>query len=201
MNNPSFYKVQALNALKGNWKNTILITLVLVVVQAVNVTLSYMYMESYAVIQYLLSILGVVVGVWMILAYLDLYRGEKDWCKVEQKDSLGKFSLLAILYYIYIVLWTCLLIVPGIIKSFSYAMSFFILKDNPEISASEAIRRSQIMMKGHKFELFKLYLSFFGWMLLIILTLGILTFYVSPYMYTTFAAYYEDLKKESVASV
>ena len=77
---------------------------------------------------------------------------------------------------------------------------FFILKDNPEITASEAIQRSQIMMRGHKAELFILFLSFIGWSILSILTCGILYFYTIPYMYMTFVVYYEDLKNESVVT-
>jgi uncharacterized membrane protein len=75
-------------------------------------------------------------------------------------------------------------------------MTPFILKDNPELSANEAINLSQKMMKGHKFDLFYLMLSFIGWAFLGIFTLGIGYLWLMPYTYAAFAAFYQDLKKE-----
>jgi uncharacterized membrane protein len=64
-----------------------------------------------------------------------------------------------------------LFIIPGIIKSFSYALTPYILKDNPDLKFNSAITKSREMMNGHKLELFTLYLSFIGWYLLIFLTM------------------------------
>ncbi|MBQ5416090.1 MAG: DUF975 family protein [Bacteroidales bacterium] len=94
------------------------------------------------------------------------------------------------------VLWTFLFIIPGIIKAFSYSMTPYILHDNPELSASEAIHRSRMMMRGHKFDLFWLWLSFIGWMFLCILTAGIGFLWLCPYMETAQAAFYQDVKAE-----
>lgn len=91
-------------------------------------------------------------------------------------------------------LWTLLFIVPGIIMSFAYALTPYILEDNPELSAWEASSRSREMMRGHKFELFWLWLSFIGWMILSLLTFGIGFFWLIPYMQLSFAAFYNDLK-------
>jgi len=98
--------------------------------------------------------------------------------------------------YILTILWTFLLIVPGIIKAFAYAMTPFILEENPELSTTEAIHRSRMMMKGHKFDLFWLWLSFIGWAILAILTLGIGFLWLSPYMTTATASFYEEVKTE-----
>ena len=68
---------------------------------------------------------------------------------------------------LYIGLWTLLLVIPGIVKSFSYAMTPFILSENPEMSANDAISASKEMMDGHKWDLFCLYFSFIGWNLLV----------------------------------
>lgn len=76
-------------------------------------------------------------------------------------------------------------------------MSTFILADNPQLSQSEARKASVEMMNGHKWRLFCLELSFIGWVLLSALTLGILLFWVTPYMHAAFAAFYEDLKSKS----
>ena len=96
----------------------------------------------------------------------------------------------------YIFLWSLLFIIPGIIKMFSYAMTTYILEDNPELSADEAIDRSRAMMKGHKFDLFWLILSFIGWFILCAFTLGIGLLWLMPYTNTTVAAFYEDVKAD-----
>lgn len=94
-----------------------------------------------------------------------------------------------------VVLWGCLLIVPGIIKSYEYSLVTYILSENPDLSAKEALRQSKAMMKGNKWKAFVLDLSFLGWDILSVITLGILgVFYVEPYKMLTNAALYEKLK-------
>lgn len=95
-----------------------------------------------------------------------------------------------------IALWTLLLFIPGIIKALAYAMTPFILEDNPELSTTEAIHHSRMLMKGHKFDLFWLYLSFIGWMLLGLFTLGIGYLWLTPYMQTAIASFYREVKEE-----
>ena len=97
---------------------------------------------------------------------------------------------------ILIFLWSLLLLIPGIIKSFAYAMTPFVLVDNPELSCYEAIKRSQELMKGNKWRYFLLALSFLGWILLGILSLGIGLFWIIPYIETTTAAFYYDIKAQ-----
>ncbi len=97
---------------------------------------------------------------------------------------------------ILIALWSLLLVIPGIIKSLSYAMTMYIVKDHPELTVNEAIDLSKDMMYGHKYDLFYLYISFIGWYLLSILTLGIGTFWLMPYIQTAQASFYEDVKAE-----
>jgi uncharacterized membrane protein len=97
---------------------------------------------------------------------------------------------------LFIALWSLLLIIPGIIKCFSYAMTPFILEENPELSANDAIDRSRAMMKGHKFDLFWLMLSFIGWYILCFFTLGIGFLWLAPYQETAIAAFYEDVKAD-----
>ena len=95
-------------------------------------------------------------------------------------------------------LWSLLLIVPGIVKSYAYAMTPYILIDNPELSANQAINLSQKMMKGHKLDLFFLHLSFVGWIFISIFTLGIGSLWLNPYIMTTQAAFYQDIKKDNL---
>ena len=98
--------------------------------------------------------------------------------------------------YILIMLWSLLLLIPGIIKAFSYAMTPFIVEENPELTATEAIHRSRMMMRGHKFDLFWLMLSFIGWGILNIFTLGIGSLWLIPYMETSVAAFYVEVKND-----
>ena len=97
---------------------------------------------------------------------------------------------------LFIFLWSLLLVIPGIVKAFSYAMTPFILEENPELGANEAIDRSRAMMKGHKFDLFWLLLSFIGWYLLCLITFGLALLWVTPYVETAIASFYEDVKAD-----
>lgn len=101
-----------------------------------------------------------------------------------------------LLMHIFISLWTLLLIIPGIIKAFSYAMTPYILEEYPELGANDAIDRSRAMMHGHKFDLFYLYLGFLGWAILCLFTAGIGFLWLVPYMETAQAAFYEEVKAE-----
>ena len=94
---------------------------------------------------------------------------------------------------LYSVLWTLLFVIPGIIKSFSYAMTPFILADHPEMTANEAITASRKLMDGHKWELFVLSLTFIGWQLLCALTLGIGLLWLVPYQNAALAAFYREI--------
>lgn len=86
-----------------------------------------------------------------------------------------------LLIMIFTFLWTLLLIVPGIIKSLSYSLAPYILADNPELTANEAINRSMQMMQGHKMDLFLIVLGYAGFALLSILALGIPLLWLYPY--------------------
>jgi len=114
------------------------------------------------------------------------------------KGNVINYIITFILTSLYIFLWTLLFIIPGIIKLFSYSMTFYILADNPELQPQEAIQRSKDMMNGHKWRLFELYLSFIGWYLLVLLTFGVGMFFLDPYIKLSVANFYEDLKGTTV---
>lgn len=116
----------------------------------------------------------------------------------------GSSFVLYLLISIFTALWSLLLIVPGIIMSYAYSMSYFILLDNPSLSPNEARKQSIKLMKGYKWKLFCLRFSFIGWYLLGILTLGILFFWISPYVRTAEAEFYRNLvaaKNEGATTV
>ena len=96
---------------------------------------------------------------------------------------------------LYTFLWTLLLIIPGIVKSYEYQMIPFLLAENPQMTKEQAFATSKSMMQGQKWRAFVLDLSFLGWKILSVITIGILDiFYVAPYMNNTHAALYETLR-------
>ena len=94
---------------------------------------------------------------------------------------------------VYVFLWSLLFVIPGIIASYSYAMTSYILAEHPELSASEAIGRSKEMMSGNRWRLFCLQFSFIGWSLLCSLTLGIGNLWLNPYKQAATAAFYREI--------
>ena len=110
----------------------------------------------------------------------------------------GKAVWLSIITWVYTFLWSLLFIIPGIIKTFSYSMAPFILADNSNLTASEALSESIRIMDGHKFDLFVLQLSFFWWYLLGAITFGIAYIYVVPYFEATMTNFYNDIKDKKI---
>lgn len=121
-----------------------------------------------------------------------LFEGFQDYSRI----FITKF-----LQQLYTALWSLLLIVPGIIKGYSYAMTDYILKEEPEMKNNAAIEKSMAMMEGNKMKLFMLDLSFIGWALLCILTFGIGFLFLIPYVQSARAAFYEDLKAQQGGNV
>jgi uncharacterized membrane protein len=101
--------------------------------------------------------------------------------------------ILYIINNVFIALWSLLLVIPGIVKAYSYSMSFYILADNLGLAANDARKQSMVLMHGNKWRLFCLHLSFIGWLLLSGITFGILLLWVIPYMQTATAEFYQDL--------
>ena len=105
-----------------------------------------------------------------------------------------KTVCVALLTAIYTFLWTLLLIVPGIIKGLSYFLAPYILVDNPELNAEQAICRSMEMMKGHKMDLFLITLGYVGLSILSMFLLFIPMLWLVPYYLTVYAKFYEEIK-------
>lgn len=101
--------------------------------------------------------------------------------------DVGLIALLVVL--------TAAATVPALIAQFRYAMTYYIINDKPEINALDAIRQSTQMMRGNKFKLLCLQFRFIGWSLLCVLTLFIGFLWLIPYMMTSTAAFYDDLKE------
>lgn len=142
-----------------------------------------------------------VVGIGVARATLGVVREEDKRTNFEKLFSgltdgqLGDNIILGLLMELFIFLWSLLFIIPGIVKSYSYSMAYFIKIDNPEMSANDCITASRKMMKGHKWSLFVLDLSFIGWYILGMLALGIGVLWVDAYHNVAKAEFYEELKK------
>jgi len=113
------------------------------------------------------------------------------------RDDWGNVVLTMFLKNLFLILWSLLFIVPGIVKAYSYRMVPYLLKEHPELKSTQAITMSRRLMNGHKWNAFVLDLSFLGWFLLSALTFGILhIFYVGPYVQATDAELYKAVTAE-----
>lgn len=131
--------------------------------------------------------------------FIKIKRGEHPLIEsiFEGFNYLIPTIVLNFLILLFTFLWSLLLIVPGIIAGLSYSQAFYIINDNHGIDAMQAINMSKQMMQGKKGKLFMLYLSFLGWAILCVLSLGIGFLWLAPYMELTSANFYEDIKEAS----
>lgn len=134
----------------------------------------------------------------LVKVYLNVVSGTKpevadSFCGFNDFWSAFKVNFLVGLFTF---LWSLLFIIPGIVKSFSYSMSLYILAENKGKPALECIKESKDMTNGYKMDLFVLELSFIGWILLSSITLGIALIWVAPYMYATYTNAYNFLKTQ-----
>lgn len=120
---------------------------------------------------------------------LDIFNGFKE-------DLAGNF-ILYVMSIIFIFLWSCLFVIPGIVKYYAYSMAFLVKADHPEYGWKQCLDESKRITKGHKGELFMLDLSFIGWWILGSLLLGIGSFWVTAYYMATKTQYYKALAAES----
>ncbi len=149
--------------------------------------------------------IGIIVGAPMIVGvsgfFLCLAR-KQDAQLIQIFDGIKKYWACLgtyLLALIFILLWSLLLIIPGIMAAYSYAMIYFILAENDSIGPMEAIAKSKEMMQGNRWKLFCLGLRFWGWGIVCILTLGIGFLWILPYLYVAFARFYDDLKPAAAA--
>jgi uncharacterized membrane protein len=108
------------------------------------------------------------------------------------KEQPIKAPLLSLVANALLALWTLLFVIPGLIKSYSYAMATFILVNEPKIEPLEAITKSRKLMDGKKLRLFLLDLSYLGWYFISLFTFGILTVWVASWHYTARALFFQD---------
>lgn len=201
------YKNEALKALSGSWPHSLVATIIYLAILSFLAMPSYMISFGITFPSYISEgsgIIFILIVYPMALGFTNSFRllyETGDNRLTRNAFSLGFDNWIhnvlgMLLTSVFIVLWSLLFLIPGIIKCFSYAMTPYILVEHPEMSVNKAIDESIYLMDGHKFDYFYLALSFIGWIILSIMSFGIGFFWLIPYMQTTMAAFYADLKKE-----
>ena len=145
---------------------------------------------------YIGSLVVPAISVSVCAICINLTNGQKPsfgdmFCRI---GTFGKSLWLSILIAFFTILWSMLFYIPGIVKAYSYSMAYYVLAENPELTARQALNISKQITKGHKGELFVLDLSFIGWCLLGVITFGLAFIYVAPYMDATRANFYNSIK-------
>lgn len=210
-------RAQARERLDGKWGTFVLMTFLMCVIQVLLQIPSYigsllevlspenaMASLSFSNISNILSLLALPLGWGLTVSLLRNHREESvDIENLFDGFRRGRYVRVfcaLFLVNLFTFLWTLLLIIPGIMKAFSYALTPYILLDEPELTAKQAISRSCEIMQGRRWKLFCLYFSFIGWGILCLLTFGIGFLWLVPYMNASVAAFYEDARAEYEAS-
>ena len=187
------YKKEARDALAGKWVYAAVTTLVW---STVSVILSVM--------DNTLPFISLIIGFILMYGYThyvyNIAKGERadtELLFAGFSNRFGTILFAGLIMTIKALLWSLLLIVPGIIAAISYSQTFFILRDDDKIDAYSAVEKSKKMMYGHKWSYFLLSLSFVPWMILSILTFFIGFFFSAPYYYVATARFYVHLKNHT----
>ena len=206
-------RAQARERLEGQWGTFVLMTFLMLVIQTILQIPGYIgsLLEilspenvlaslSFSNISNILSLLALPLSWGLTVSLLRNHREESvDLENLFDGFRGGRYTRVfcaLFLVNLFTFLWALLLIIPGIMKAFSYALTPYIIMDEPELTARQAITRSCEIMEGRRWKLFCLYLSFIGWGILSLLTFGIGFLWLVPYMNASFAAFYEDARAE-----
>ena len=206
-------RAQARERLEGKWGTFVLMTFLFYVIQAllqipgsvgdllkVLSPENALTSESLSTLSVMLSLLALPLSWGLTVSLLRNHREESvDLENLFDGFRGGRYTRVfcaLFLVNLFTFLWALLLIIPGIMKAFSYALTPYIIMDESELTARQAITRSCEIMEGRRWKLFCLYLSFIGWGILSLLTFGIGFLWLAPYMNASIAAFYEDARAE-----
>ena len=216
------YRAIARQKLAGNWKTAVIVALIawflggLIAAASADIDIKIsedtrVYIPSVQTwvistlrIGAILGIVQFIIGGVIRQGYATYLLKQQDGEPGEIGDLFSQFHrfgdgfCLGLLEGLFVFLWALLLIIPGIIAAYSYTMAPFIMAENEEMTASEALSASKELMKGHKWELFCLGFSFIGWDLLGVLTFGIGTLFVTPYINAAYAAFYRSISPKAL---
>lgn len=147
------------------------------------------------------SIISGILSVACISVYLKMSRSPEKvgFSSFIQGLNLWAKAVLATLWsFLWTFLWSLLFIIPGFVKSIAYSQMYYLIVEYPELSVTKAMKISMLITKGHKADLFVMYLSFLGWIILAAIPAGLGMIVLSPYMDMTFVNAYHALLKEAV---
>lgn len=158
----------------------------------------YTYMQPHPIsvfITILVSLISIVLQAGFFSYCLGVRRGhEMPLSSLFDGFSIvGKVVLLQIVMGLFVTLWSMLFLIPGIIAAYRYYFALINLLENPDLGIMECIRLSKEQTRGYKWQLFVLDLSFLGWAILSIFTMGILYIWLAPYMMLTQIAFYDTI--------
>lgn len=187
---PSFdaIKTEALQILDKRWGQAVIAFAMIALIQLLLGTNNYLSLLN--------ILLSGAFGLGMSFYFLRLSRQQEP---LEASDVFSGFKrygdalFAGVLMAIIILIGILLLIVPGIIAALALSQTYNIMNDNPKMSVPDAMRKSHELMKGHRTDYFLFNLSFIGWALLCILTLGLGFLILGPYISTSNALYYKYL--------
>ncbi|ACS99376.1 DUF975 family protein [Paenibacillus sp. JDR-2] len=184
-------RARARQSLDGNWAKSILVLAIYVIGSGIIGKLNFIPFIGY-VVQLLISG-AFTLGLVVFFVGVARKEGPDFTALFSGFPHFIKAFFVYILMSLFTLLWTLLFIVPGIIAFYRYSQTYYILRDNPDIGALEAIRQSKELMKGRKLNLFVLHLTFVGWFLLSLLTFGVGMLWLYPYIQVTQAHFYDEI--------
>ena len=220
MFNNKKYKSFALQQLKGRWGIPIIMSAIITVVTSIfampDLIRSFEQLQNLealatttvttasntSIISSLIQ--AIVSGIFTIAAlnvYIQMTRSPEQVSFslfIEGLNNWWRATLATLWQFLWVFLWSLLFFIPGIVKSISYSMMPYIIAEYKNVSVAKAMKISMVITKGHKMDLFVLGLSFLGWILLSVFTLGIGLIVLSPYMELTYVNTFHDLLQEAI---
>jgi uncharacterized membrane protein len=210
-------KEKAKQNMKGKYGVVIPILLIFMVLQGAVSTIREQFAPQYEidwetmtttlvspgipVLNFLFTLIIMLVGAIVLFSlarvFIQTARNEKP--VIEEALTIGfkanptKLFVTSFLLWIYVLLWSLLFIIPGIVKSYAYSMTYYLLHLRPEVNAADTITISKDYTKGHKMDLFILDLSYLLHYILGIFTFGIYWLWVIPKHSTARTLYYEEI--------
>ena len=199
------YRAQAREALQNRWGEAAIVSLIILVAAMVISIPSFMA-EWAGSITTVLSVLILPLQYAYYISLLERTRGgEEELTRFTLQYAINhayantRFLVAGLLIMlISMVLAIFTLGIGAIIVNYMYSMVPYLLHDYPELTPREAMKISREMMSGQKWNLFVLDITFIGWVILAIITCGLGSLFVVPYMQAARAAFYDDLKAESI---
>ncbi|MFW5780368.1 MAG: DUF975 family protein [Bacillota bacterium] len=199
-------KLNAKKSLSGKVFLSFVIMIIPALISGLPSILSTRFEDSGEGVRVVFSLLIIIFSIGLMpmqtglrLYFLNLYRGQKeefnDLFVPYKNKSAFEIIKAKVLSGIYIIIGFIFLIIPGIYLALKYSMIDYIIADKKNIKYNEAMKESGEIMQGNKGRLIVLALSFIGWFFIVLITFGIAIIYVGPYLETTFAGFYDDIKK------